>query len=200
MPTPLEYLEAATAAEVARQLEADGYTVARDQRVDGAFYDLIATKQDQRIAVEVKARPRLRGAGAHLRDLRERAYRQGFTEFRLVVANPPHETLVEIDGLNQQLFQHMAEHPPQEIDDLTPSTRITGISSIDFDSARITPDAIHLTGTGIVEVELEYAGGEASDGGSWETDFPFSFALTLDRDLTIASVDRLVVDISGFHE
>lgn len=58
-----------------------------------------------------------------------------------------------------------------------------------------------MTGTGIVEVQLNYGGGQARDGLTVESDFPFDFDVVLRRHLgriEIETVESLTVDTSSF--
>jgi hypothetical protein len=200
MRAPIEYLEAAKAEEVARQLEADGYTVLKDAKSNGMVYDLVATKNGQKIAVEVKARSALRGAASQIRALREQAFRQGFDEFRLVVTNPPHETRVEIDGLDDQLLRHLAADPPDPPGFESLVTRVARVSAIEIDAINASAGAMRVVGTGVVEVALDPTHGPRDDQGSWKTDFPFSFDVTLDRDLALKAVNKLDIDMSSFND
>jgi hypothetical protein len=192
----VEYLEAAKTEEVARRLEADGYAVTRH----APPYDLVATRNGQRIAIEVTALAALGQARQHVRELRERAFNQGFTEFRQVIANPPHETRVEIDGLNDQLFRYFVDHPPASLAALGPHAPITKVTLVEIDAIHVSAGESRVAGTGVVEVELADDRGEARGSTRWEADFPFAFAVTLDHDLIISAVETLEVDTSHFRE
>lgn len=200
MPAPVEYLEAAKIEEVASQMEADGYTVTRQHRNGANVYDLVATKAEEKIAVEVKARSALREATGQVRELRERAYSEGFTEFRLVITNPPHETRVEIDGLDDQLSRYFSSHLPETLSSLSKSTRATGVSSVEIDAVHVSADGVSVIGTGIVQVRLEDDMGATPADAGWTIDFPFTFKVMLDHTLTLASVTGLAVDTSSFHD
>ena len=65
-----QYLEAAKVEEVAEQLKSEGYQIALNQIEPGLNlqYDIVATKGDKRIAVEVKARSHLRDSAGLIRD------------------------------------------------------------------------------------------------------------------------------------
>jgi hypothetical protein len=200
MREPIEYLEAAKIDEVAGQLEAEGYIVVRQQRTGGRVYDLVATKGEQKIAVEVKARSALSSAAKQLRALREQAYRQGFTEFRLIVTNPPHETQVEIDGLHEQLFRYMIKHPPESLVALAVNTRVIGVSGIEIDTVYVSAGEVSVAGAGVVGVQLESGEDTPQDDADWTTDFPFTFSVRLNRALMLETVEELAVDTSGFQD
>ena len=73
---------------LAAELEAAGYNVTRAALADESGYDLVAAKDNQRIAIEVKARSALRESADAIHRLREQARQHGYSEFRLVVVNP----------------------------------------------------------------------------------------------------------------
>lgn len=195
-----QYLEAAKVEEVVGELEAAGYAVTREVRDGNMRYDLVATKDGRKIAIEVKAQSVLRESAGKIRELREWARAHGYDRFRLVVVNPPRERIVEIPALEGTLFAYLADHFPAELDGLSSHTSLNGVSQVDVDSIEVTEAGSHITGSGIVEVTLEYGGGKPPDGVSWEADIPFNFDLLLDPQLRIAEVNELEVDTSEFYE
>jgi Holliday junction resolvase len=199
MTAAVQYLEAAKLDELAQQLERDGYNVARSFRDGNVVYDLVATRGDRKVAIEVTARSALRQAVESIRQLREQARRNGFDEFRLVVVSPPRERAVEIAGLEDVLLQHMRDNFPAKLAELSSHTSLDAVSQIDVSSIEVSADGIHVIGTGIVEVTLGY-GGEPRDGVSWEADLPFDFDVLLDHQLQIAEVHALEIDTSSFDE
>ena len=97
------YLEDAKIEDLSRQLRRQGYDVEIPSPGSDTSFDLVATKSDRTIVFEVKASPT---DPANVEDIARRratAFAQGFDEFRLVVVNPPHETRVDIPGLEDQL-------------------------------------------------------------------------------------------------
>jgi len=199
MSAATDYLEAAKIDDVVRQLQGEGFAVRREARIDGKVYDLVGDKPGRKIAVEVKARSRLQADRASIRQLRERAFEHGVDEFRLVVVNPPHETAVKIEGLEEQLREYMGEHHPTElVDDLGLRVRVDDVSQVDLDAITITAQGIHLIGDGVVDVEINDDDG-ADDSGPWMTDFPFTFDLLLDHRLRIVEVNRITVNTSHYY-
>jgi hypothetical protein len=200
MTAAVQYLEAAKLDEIARELEREGYGVVRSFPEGDVVYDLVATRGDRKVAVEVKARSALRESAESIRQLRERARAHGYDEFRLVVVSPPRERQVEIAGLDDVLLRYMVDNVPAELDGLSSHTYLDAVSDIDVSSIEVTADGIRVVGTGIVEVTLEYGGGESRDGVSWEADFPFDFDVLLNHELEITEVHHLVCDTSSFDE
>jgi hypothetical protein len=192
-----DYLEAAKIEEIASQLRGQGFEVRTGDADTG--YDLIATRAGERIAMQVKARSELGDSADQIARLREQARRDGY-DFRLVVVNPPRERAVEVEGLMQRLDEYLTENPPPELERLSSHTRMSGVSDLEIDSLEVTREGVHVTGNGVVDVELEYSGGEAKDGVTSGADFPFSFDVLLDQELHIRRVNTLTVDTSSFYE
>ncbi len=199
-PANLEaYFEAAKTEELARQLESQGYKITRrPARSDAYNYDLIATKNGHKIAFDVILRSNLQQRIGSIADLRERAHQQGYNEFRLVVIDPPRQTVVEIEGIEGLLLAHLREDVPQELLDLSSYVRVEDVNYVETNSVEINADGIHVVGSAVVDVDLQYGGGQERDGLDYTIDVPFRFDILLSHDLEIKEVNELVVDTSSF--
>ena len=197
----VQYLEAAKVEEVAEQLKSEGYQVVLNQTEPDANlrYDIIATKGGKRIAVEVKARSHLRDSVRLIRDLREQATRQGYDEFRLVIANPPRERIIEIDNFKGILYDYLVNGSFPEIEELSERTSIEDVSDIDIDSIEVNANGSDVRGTGLMSISLEYGGGNPKNGLSVDYDFPFTFIVTLSHNMHIED-SQITIDTSGFFE
>lgn len=197
----VRYLEEAKIEDLSRQLRRQGYEVEISSQGSNSGFDLVATKSDRKIAFEVKASPT---DPANVEDIvrrRAAAFAQGYDEFRLVVVNPPHETRVDIPGLEDQLCAFLGEHGASELDDLPGLTRVEAVSQVAIDTIEITTAGVHLIGSGIVAIEIEHDGGAGRDGLTWRTDFPFTFDVALDPNLRIDKEHGSArVDTSSFYE
>jgi Holliday junction resolvase len=195
----VQYLEAAKVEEIASQYQREGYEVLVAP-VHDYGYDLIATRGNRRLAIQVKARSELRKGADEIRRLREQASRQGFDEFRLVVVNPPREVSVEIAGLDRELFDYLANNLPANLEQLSSGTRIENVVDVDIDSVEVTTEGIKVVGSGTVEVELAYGSDTGQEGYSWSTNFPLSFDIELNHNLYIQRVNDMDVDTSSFYK
>ena len=115
-----DYLEIAKTEELAAQLRAAGYDVTLNAPASESAirYDLLATRNGERIAFEVKARTQFGGSADQINYLRKLARHDGINEFRLVLVNPPHKTDVNIDGLDIKLLTYLADDMPSELSEL----------------------------------------------------------------------------------
>ncbi len=202
MISSLDYLEVAKTEEIASQLVSEGYTVQREamSMVGTSRYDLVAERGKDKIVFEVKAQARLQQEHEHIRQLRKRAHEQGYSEFRLVIVNPPHTVAVEIEGFDTQMLDYLIENTPEELQALSSVTIIEGVSDLEFDMVSVSDTGICVRGTGVVDVVLEYGGGENRDGLSMREGYFFEFEVTLNQDRKIEAVNRLQVETSSFYE
>jgi len=194
------YLEESKIDELVRQLEQQGYDVERPPHNEAPF-DLMATKGDRRIAFEVKAGPASPRTVLAITRHRARAFASGFKEFRLVVVNPPHETRIDVPGLENQLVRLLGERRTGEPDDLPKATRVEDVKYVVIDTVELMPEGARLVGSGVVSVEIQQGSGEEDRRQAWETDFQFTFDVMLDHDLRIEEERSSIrVDTSDFYE
>jgi len=199
MSSAIRYLEAEKVEEIATTLRSQGFSVEEEARNDSPQFDLVATKADTRIAVEVKAGAALRESAQEIRALRDKAHRQGFSEFRLVVVNPPRATSVAIDDLGGKLARLMIDDFPAELEGLAAHTAIESVNDLEVEALTIDRSGINVTGNAIVNVLLSY-GGAQDDGTNLESDFPFRFDIRMDHALKIVEHRRWFVDTSSVRD
>jgi len=192
------YVEQAKVEEVAEQLRQQGYAVAPRQDQDAEPFDLVATRGDERLAVEVTSLSQVRGRGRTLQDLRNRALHDGFTEFRLVVASPPREKHITVDHINQEIMEYLFDNIPSPLQNAASNARIDSVDYLDIDAIHVNANGIEIEGTGVVSVTLEYGG--SRDGTASDESFPFRFDVLLGHDLRVKEAYELEVDVSSLDE
>lgn len=131
--------------------------------------------------------------------LHKEAFKQGFSEFRLVVVSPPREVDVRIDGLAEGLLERLKTDVSPELRGLSSSVKILRVAMIEPDSVHMTMEGVRMAGTAVVELELR---DRDEDGREipWTIDFPFTFDLTLGHDPNIRQIHDLCVNVSSFQE
>ena len=201
MTTSLQYLEASKIEEIASQLEGEGYEVIIHPTGPDAGYDLIAKKNDKKLAIEVKASDELRKSAQSIKDLRERAIAGGYDEFRLVVVTPPREVTVIIEGLEIELYCYLDQNTPDElIGRWIPPIKfsdVTNVSNLEIDFIKLTKEGTHIIGSGVVKVEMD---ADEPHTNSFYAEFPFTFDVKLNHNVQITDVYKLKVDTSNFSE
>jgi hypothetical protein len=191
------YLETAKTEQLEKELTSQGYAIEREKRMDGSVYDLVASRGNERIAIEVKAQNRLRDGARELSRLRERAFQLGFTEFRLVVVNPPRSPRIEIEGLARALRAFLLENPPRGLDELSSNTVIEGVSGPEIDEIEVKRDGTRVVGDASLQLRLEDGGGK--DGSSMDVSLPLRFDVLLGPGGDISQAAVIEVDTSSFR-
>ncbi len=191
----LEYLKV---KEVASQLRAEGYSVRESPTgIDNGF-DIVATKDDKKLAIEVKTSSRLQASAETIKNLRKRALERGFDEFRLIIVNPPREVTVSIEGLEEKLLMFLSDNFPDDLDELSSHTHLQDVNDINIDSIQVTTEGVQVIGNGVVDVELNYGNNSEGINSNWS--FPFSFDVTLDHKLEVSSENKIEIDTSSLSE
>lgn len=214
----LEYLKV---KEVASQLRAEGYAVTESPSGIDEGFDIVATKDDKKLAVEVKISSRMQASAENIKNLRKRALEQGFDEFRLILINPPREVKVSIEKLEEELFGYMTGNLPAILRNLPLLDAIpeiidvdlTGIGDISIHSINVAVEGVRVIGDGVAEIVIEYRETKRDPFLSagfppqkhkvprgWRTDLPFTFDVSLDHDLRISKIQRVEIDTSSFND
>jgi Predicted pPIWI-associating nuclease len=194
------HLLALKRVETALTLGRQGYEALVDTKVSGQDVDLVATKDGKTLLYEFKLAADLRHHAGQILRLRALAAEKGYV-FKLVVVAPPKRTMVEVKGLESALSSFLTHGAlPNELDSLASAVFIEDVSDVDISEIEVGKDEIVVAGNGIVGVRLEYGGGEENDGVSSEDAFPFSFRVTLNRDLEVVTAEDVEVDTASFYE
>jgi REase_AHJR-like len=201
MTTSIDYLEASRIEELTSQLSDEGYRVTVHPSGEDQGYDLVAEKDNRKVAVEVKFNARLRESAETIKALRRRALERGYDEFRLVVVSPPHKTNVHIEGLDKKLFEHLSENPPDALKNVPQSPCIESVRELEIDSISVTAEGTRVTGDGVVRIwerptDGVYITNIPRSTLQWGTGLPFSFEIKLDNELRITDVYKIDVDTS----
>jgi hypothetical protein len=205
MTTSIDYLEAAKIEELTAQLRDEGYRVTVHPSGEDQGYDLVAEKDNRKVAVGVKSNARLRKSAETIKALRRRAIERGYDDFRLVVVSPPHETDVHIEGLDKKLLEHLNESPPDALKNVPQSPCIESVRELEIDSISVTAEGTRVTGNGVVRVwerpnDGVYITNIPRNTLQWVTGLPFSFDIKLDNELRITDVYKIDVDTSSWFD
>jgi REase_AHJR-like protein len=201
MTTSIDYLEAAKIEELSSQLRGEGYSVNVHPSGADEGYDIVAEKDNKKVAVEVTVNARLRESAETIKALRRRSLEQGYYEFRLVVVSPPHETKVDIEGLDKKLCEHLSENPPDALKNGPQSPRIESVRELEIDSISVTAEGTRVTGNGVVRVWETggvYVTNIPRELLQGPTNLPFGFEIKLDNELRITDAYRIDVDTSSW--
>ena len=189
------------------QLVADyqekGYQVDREKAIGAYQADLVVTKGDEVIVFEVKTgemNPQMQNRLAQIGDyVRNRKNHK----FLVVIATPPKRKKIEVPDLDQLLFDHLVDHIPISLDQLSGPTRITAVNGAIVDELTVQEDGrLLVKGSAEIEVELNYGSGD--DTVANEDYFPFTFELILkytsERTLIVDEEKTIEIDTTSFYD
>jgi hypothetical protein len=199
-PEYLRYLEEAKRAEIADTLRSEGFSVETEKQIGDVRFDLFAQKGNHSLVYEFKSVGSKRLTRDELVKLQRSAKESGY-EFHMVVVNPPPRVTVEVENLASELLDYAINGTYlDDIQALSGNTIIDNITDLDISDIRVSDSGTKVKGTGTIDVILEYGGGESKDGATMSDAYPFRFAVSLEPDGSLASVDEFVVDTSSFYE
>lgn len=196
-----EHLLGLKRAEVASELEQQGYVVESDKQFKDRGADLVARKPDGTTVVyQFKVPASLRSYSEQIRNLRQMATENGF-EFKLVVVTPPKRIDVTVDGLAETLDELFREDlHSTSLSSLASQVIVEDVTDVEITSLNVHGNFTDVAGHGVVEVRLEYGGGEEKDGVTSYDAFPFNFDVVLNTEHKVTEIRALEVDTSSFYE
>lgn len=197
-----KYWLGAAIEEAARNYASQGYEVTKDAHIGDMRADLLARKGEEIIVVEFKLGNWSKDRNDHVRRIRNEVVHRLGGKFNLVVVTPPKEKSIEIEGIEDILYNIFLEDV-RELDELSTHTHVEEVSDITLNSVDVEQNRIRVAGIGTVSVELNWGSNsdrERGDGASTVDSFPFEFVIALDNDLHLLAVEHMRVDTSDFYE
>lgn len=184
-----------------------GYNVNTDFKVGNYHADIVASKENEKIIIEVKTGKLSNESKIRLGGLADYVKEHGGYKFLIIAVTPPREKIISIENLEQLLINEFIYELPSELDMLSTHTRPDEIKDIQLLEVDIKGKQINVQGRGAISVELQYGSdGDQlrGDGAKMYDNFPFHFDLTLEynkRDeLQITDVKTLEIDTSHYYE
>ncbi len=202
------YLHDVAVEQLADRYNREGYTVQRAVPLGEAEADLLISKADKHIIVEVKSR----GNGKNSTDfrnnllaLRNFALEHPSYSLQMVVATEPRRKKIEVKGLSGVLFEFLTSQPVADLTALPTPYQVKKVTEVEVDELNLLETGeVEAVGTGVVEVNLYIAPSPDNEGQGFTTQdkYPFDFHVLLnpvERDgLAIKEVKNLAIDTSSF--
>jgi Predicted pPIWI-associating nuclease len=189
--------EEAAIDQVAKDLEAAGYQVSRNDRLGAYRADLVARKNSEIIVYEFKVGSWNTGRAREAAALRKHVVHALGAQFKLVVVTPPRDKIIEVEDIEQLLLDTILENLPSELDQLSSHTRIEAVSDVNISSVAIGRSGTSVEGEGMVSVTLEWGSGD--DRVEMVESFPFDFHIILGPQESVKDLISLAVDVSGWY-
>lgn len=161
---------------------------------------LVATKPGAPTVVyEFKLPINLHKNSAQIRKLRRMAAEKGF-EFKLIVVTPPKRIEVFVEGLSETLHKAFLERlDSTALASIAGHVEIEDVSDVEITSLNVHGEDTDVAGQGVIDVRLDYGGGEERDGVTSFDSFPFEFDMTLNAHHQVVEMRRLEVGTSSFY-
>lgn len=206
-----KHLHELAVEQLADKYAQEGYLVARDVRLGSAEADLVVSKADKHIIVEVKS-PRNRTESGSFRSkmlsLRTFALENPSYSLQLVVATEPRPKKIKVEGLSDALFENLAKNPVPALNALATPYRVEKVIEVEVNELNLLESGdVQVAGTGVVVVAFRIA--PSVDNGHTESfttrdHYPFDFQVRLNHvereGLAIREVNYLDIDTSSFYD
>lgn len=151
----LRGIEYTAMQKITKELERDGFSINKEYSI----FDLYAEKGDDKRIYEFKI-GKNRIQKRQFIALQEEAKRLG-AKLYIVYLEIPRSKEVDFEGLDQIIYEDLLNDFPSEIDALSTHTTIESIEDIEIDSINISDSIVKLTGSGTINVHLQF--GSRSD-------------------------------------
>lgn len=151
----LRGIEYTAIQKITKELERDGFSINKEYSI----FDLYAEKGDDKRIYEFKI-GKNRIQKRLFIALQEEAKRLG-AKLYIVYLEIPRSKEVDFEGLDQIIYEDLLNDFPSEIDALSTHTTIESIEDIEIDSINISDSIVKLTGSGTINVHLQF--GSRSD-------------------------------------
>jgi len=185
-----------------------GYNVISDAKIGAFEADLFATKDEEKIIIEVKTGRMTPQRKKRLAEIADYVSTLDGYQFKVVVATPPREKIIEISGLDEVIYNAFANNLPSELDSLSTHTTIDSVMDVEVHNLLMhNGNQVNIMGQGVVEVGFRFgssADERKGDGYSKYESFPFDFDFYLSYnekgDMYISEVNTLEVNTDSYYE
>jgi len=197
-----KYLHNIAIDQLVEDYSASGYTITKEETIGNFLADLVARKDEETIVFEIKTSKLTTDRKEQIEKLSDYIKTLGY-KFKIIIATPPKEKSIELESIDQMIYEELSEDVPSSLDALSSRTMIEEVYDIDIDKIEVKENGeITIEGDGIVRVELQW--GSNDDEATMSDSYPFTFSAILQWDneggLYLDELTELDVDTSSFYE
>lgn len=192
----------AAVEELTTKYAKQGYEVQRDARIGLYPADLLMKKGEELVVFAVKAGDWSIEKTKQVQTVRNEVVHHLGGKFNLVLASPPQEKLIEVEGIETILLEALL-NDPQELRKLATDTTVEDVSEVVITAVTIEKNHIRAEGLGTVSVKFCWesnADNRPEGNAATVESFPFEFEILLGGDLRIMEVSRLKIDLTSLDE
>ncbi|MCF8416944.1 MAG: hypothetical protein K9G40_11925 [Crocinitomicaceae bacterium] len=182
-----------------------GYNVELEKRLGNFIADLLITKGEEKIVIEVKSGKMDTASKKKLASMADYVSSLGGYKFKVVLARPPENKKIEIENLENLFFEYFLHDIPSELDELSTHTSIEEVFDLTINSLHVnTKGEITIQGYGAIEVQLQYGSNKDQDSGDGHitsTSFPMTFDIVIILSNGKMHIDEgdINIDTSSFY-
>lgn len=194
----LKHLTEAAIEQISSEYQENGYEMKKEDRMDNMVADLTARKDNELIIFEFKTTKWDAVKIDSIRQLRNYAVHGFGAKFKLVLVDLPGEVLIEIEDIEQILF-NLVVNTPALYDNLATHARIDGVSDVELEQVKVCRNYVELLGSAAVSLILQYGSDsdiDKDDGLCSSESFFLSFHILIDQDLEVNQTLKLELDTS----
>lgn len=175
--------ESAACRQLADDYEKKGYDIHFDYPIKLgslklAIIDLYVEKGDDKIAFEIKMNSPTQSERSQIKEILPWC-KKNHVRFKLVIVNSPFDKDIEIDNLEELMFEYIInEGIPSELDELSSLTELEDITELEYSRCHLLVNGeIRVQGNGRIAVTLNY---DHDDEMRHHDEYPFKFDVTLE--------------------
>jgi hypothetical protein len=201
-----KYLQHIAIDQLTAEYQKKGYVVLKEP-LDSYQPDVAFTNHYETIVIEVvegKAGKLTAEKKDRIDKLRNYVQNHAHHKFLIVLATPPKDKKLEIDGFDSMLLTYFAKEIPDELTQISTYARVKKILSTNIDTMSMTKQGVLVIGEGVISVDLEFRSDtEKNDyNKNLYEHFLFEFELLMNYNnqhvLEISEVRKMNVDISVY--
>lgn len=190
--------------QIADEYRDKGYSIKKEAKVGPYRIDIVATKDDKTIYLEVKTDVESSKSKQRIKDLAEYVKNIPNAKFVVAVSRFPEPKIIEFDGIETVLHNYFVYHLPSDLDVLSSHTRFANVYSVTITEVKIQDGCFIISCNGKIKVTLQYGSdleNEAVDEPLVMT-FPFNFKGTVNYNdgYRVTDCEELKIDTDAFYE
>ncbi len=155
-------IEQVALKKIIKSLQEQGFTVYRDYRsrnINKVVFDIYAEKDSDKRVYELKI-GKNKIQNKQFAMLQDEAKQLGAKLF-IVYLEIPKTQIIEYVGIENIIYQDLVNNFPVELDAMSTHTTIDSVDNIDIETITIDGNIANVTGSGTINVELQF--GSMSD-------------------------------------
>ena len=196
--------EKATIEQLADEYREKGYSVKTDAKVGPYRVDLVASKDEENIIIEVKTGRENPEAIRRIKEMAGYFKSVPYTKFFVVVSRLPEPKSIIFEEIEAVLYEFFILDIPSDLDALSTHTRVDDVHSVSIKEVIIQGGDLIITCSGMIGVSLQFGSDseQESDDIPMKMPFPFKFKGAFrynGNGYEVTECDDLVIDTDAFY-